>query len=143
MREIGEVIKINEYNQALLRVTRTPSCNGCKACSMGRDDRKYIDIFVDNTLNAKIGDSIQIDMDTPDVLRAAFIAYGFPLIVMIASILLSYYLIFPQNQKIAGIVGIAAMLLSFLTIRLNEDKIRNSKKFLPKMIDIIKDDGLL
>lgn len=143
MQEIGEVIEIKDDNQVLVRVQRQESCKGCKACSLGREDSKFIDLIVDNTLKAKVGDDIYLNMDTPDVLKAAAIAYVFPLVMMLTFTLVSYYVIFPENQLISSILGIVGAAISFLIIRLNENKIKSNGKFLPKMISIVREDGLL
>lgn len=143
MQEIAEVMELREDNRVLVRVRRQESCQGCKACSMGRDNKKYMELVIDNTLNAEVGDEIYLDLDTPDVLKAAFIAYGFPLIMMVSFTMISYYLVFPEDQMIAAIVGLVGAALSFIIIRLNENRIRDNGRFFPKMISIVRNDGIL
>lgn len=132
MKELGQVISLDGKN-AIVRVNRSSACGTCNACGMGCDDKKFIDLTVLNTVNAVEKDIVELDMETPNLLLGAFIMYGIPLITMLSAIMLSYYVIAKQNTLISCISGFVAVIITFAIIRLNEDKIKKSSKFLPSI----------
>jgi positive regulator of sigma E, rseC/mucC len=66
--------------------------------------------------------------------------YGFPLIMMLIGLCLSYMVFAKDNTLIATITAFVCMAVSFLIIRLNEDKIKSSTKFLPSISRKVSDD---
>ena len=139
MRELGEVIKL-DGNNALVRVIRSSACGKCNACGMGADGKKFIDLTVLNTVDANLHDIVELNMDSPNILLAAFIVYGIPLIAMLTGIVSGYYILFKENVLYSTILAFVMLGLSFVMIRLNEDKIKSSNKFLPTMSRKISDD---
>jgi positive regulator of sigma E, rseC/mucC len=139
MKELGEVIKINK-NIATVRVNRHGACGDCHACSLGLENRQFIELEVINTVNAKEKDLVELDVESTDILLGAFIMYGFPLITMLIGLCLSYMVFAKDNTLIATITAFGCMAVSFLIIRLNEDKIKSSTKFLPSISRKISDD---
>ena len=57
MKEIGQVIKIDK-NIATVRVNRHSACGECHACSLGMENRQFIDLEVVNSINAKEKDMV-------------------------------------------------------------------------------------
>lgn len=130
MKEVGEVIKIDK-NIATVRVNRHAACGDCHACALGMENRQFIDLEVLNTVDAKISDIVELDSETNDVLLAAFIMYGFPLVTMLVGLCLSYYVFAKENTAVAAITAFVCMAVSFIIIRMNESKLKASAKFLP------------
>ena len=111
MKELGEVIRIEGKN-AIVRVNRSSACGTCTACSMGMENKKFIEL-------------------TPNILLAAFIMYGIPLISMLFGVMLGYYVLFKENVLASVISAFVFLIISFVAIRLNEEKIKASSKFFP------------
>lgn len=130
MKELGQVIKI-DGEKAIVRVNRSEACGSCNACSMGSSKKKFIDLRVENTVGAVEKDIVELDVETPNVLLGAFIMYGIPLISMLVGVLLSYYVIYKNNELMSCLMGFVFVVITFVIIRLNESKISKSSKFLP------------
>ncbi|WP_242822239.1 SoxR reducing system RseC family protein [Peptoanaerobacter stomatis] len=130
MKELGEVIRIEGKN-AIVRVNRSNACGTCTACSMGMENKKFIELTVSNTVNASEKDIVELDMETPNILLAAFIMYGIPLISMLFGVMLGYYVLFKENVLASVISAFVFLIISFVAIRLNEEKIKASSKFFP------------
>ncbi len=133
MKEIGQVIKIDK-NIATVRVNRHSACGECHACSLGMENRQFIDLEVVNSINAKEKDMVELDARTNNILLAAFIMYGFPLLTMLFGLCISFYIVAPNNTLVATIVSFVCMFISFVIIRLNENRIKSSAKFLPSIV---------
>ncbi|RBP39211.1 SoxR reducing system RseC family protein [Garciella nitratireducens] len=124
MREIGEVIGI-EKGYAKVRIKRTEACARCGACNMGQ--AKSIDFLAKNMASAKIGDKVEIETQTNNVLKASFIMYGIPLLFFLIGTLLAYFIanqlgMIQWNNLISFIAGIIWTLVSYLLIKKNENK---------------------
>ncbi len=138
MREVGIVVDV-EDNNAYVKIDRKTACENCKACGLGTSDEKSIVVQAINNIEAKKGDIVELDLESPDVLLAAFIAYGIPLVSLILGILLSYgimKLVGHNSEVLMLVAGIVFMLISFVIIRLNEPKIKSSKKFSSTVVEI-------
>lgn len=147
MQEIAKVTSITGSN-ATVKVPRQEACDGCKACAVGRGTTKFLELEVKNTLNAKAGDTITLDMNTPDLLKAAGIMYGLPLLALIITSMVSYFAVFVGDDVKAGVLGLVATAITYIIIRMNEKNISKNNKFYPTMISIMDDenvsvDGLL
>lgn len=138
MKEIGLVVDIEDFN-ALVKIDRKTACENCKGCGFGTQDGKSIIVHAVNQANALKGDTVELDMDTPNVLTAAFLIYTIPLIALMFGILSSYgvmKIIGHQSEALSFIFGIICLGLSFLLIKKNEDKIKKSQKFNPVVVSI-------
>lgn len=136
MVELGIIKNVNNDGIATVRVMRSEACGDCKACEIGKSDAKFVELLVKNNVNAKAGDQVSIEMQTQDVLKAALIMYGIPLFAMMASMCVSYFVVLPENQPAAAITGLAFAMISFIVIRLNEDRIKRVQGFYPKLLSI-------
>lgn len=124
MREIGQVIKI-ENGYAKVQIKRTEACAKCGACDMGKS--KSIEFLAKNSISAKVGDKVEIETQTANVLKASFIMYGVPLIFFLIGTLLGYYIanilgMFQWSNLIGFITGVVLTLISYLLIKKNESK---------------------
>ncbi len=141
MIEVGKVIDIENGN-AKVYIDRQAACGDCGACQIGRDNLNMI-INVENRAGAKIGDFVEIQLNTENFLTASFILYGIPLLGLIFGISIGYYgfkiLGYSEktSQVIAAVLGLLLLSLSYLIIKSNEFKIKEIKKFKPLLVKII------
>ena len=77
MTEQGVVVKIQD-NFAVCRIGRNSACATCGKCGM-TENQKHVDFFVENTLSAKVGDAVQIEIPDANTAKLAFFAYFVPL----------------------------------------------------------------
>ncbi|SKC70078.1 SoxR reducing system RseC family protein [Maledivibacter halophilus] len=141
MNREGKVTAINGDNATVVLMKHS-ACGDCGACQMGKENMN-ITIEALNTVGAKVGNNVVVDMESQDVLTAAFIVYGIPLIMLIIGVAGGNFL-FKQLIGIEGnvelfsfITGLVLMIISFLFIKSNEDKFKESKKYLSQIIEII------
>ena len=78
MNQQGYVIEIVDNKTAKLKVQRHSACASCGKCTT-TSEKKDVLINADNSIGAKIGDHVEINMDNINVLKATSIAYLLPL----------------------------------------------------------------
>src|SRR3990172_12833169 len=76
MSETGVVVGLHG-DQAFVEMEASKECEACGACRYTKTGRMVA--TVTNSLNARIGDAVKIDIEPQMVLMAAFIVYIFPL----------------------------------------------------------------
>lgn len=78
MTERGYVLK-NKGDFSQVRIERNSACGSCGKCGM-TENQKHVDFYVENTLNAKTNDLVEIDIPDANTAKLAFVAYILPLI---------------------------------------------------------------
>lgn len=136
MREMGLVVAVDQKN-AQVRFERSAACSKCRACGMLADAKEII-ISVENTLSAKVGDSVEIDMQTKGVMMASAIVYVIPLIALFLGLFVG-----PVITKLLGLAldedmsaGVCALVfigISWLTLKGIDAKLRKKTYLLPQM----------
>ena len=115
VRQKGIVVEANG-KKATVRFKKTDACGHCNACF--RFGSNEADIEMDNTLGAKKGDEVYIDMHANTVLKASAIVYGIPIIG-----------------------GVALSGLSFLILKKLEPKFAKMNEFKPRMTAFVNEEG--
>lgn len=139
MRQCGTVISTDK-NKAKVLLQRQSACGDCKGCRWGDDDMS-MELEAVNAVNAKEGDSVQIDMEHQDVLKAAFIAYVIPLITLIGGVIIGSMLLesigLDKYKEIgSGLFGLLLTGISYLVIRSREKVIEKNKNYIPIIREI-------
>lgn len=141
MKREGKVTAVNGENASVFLMKHS-ACGDCGACQMGEENMN-ITIDALNTAGAEVGDKVIVDMETQDVLTAAFIVYGIPLIMLIIGVVSGNFLFgtlmgMEKNVELFSfIIGLVLMAVCFLIIKSKDDKFKKSKKYLSKIIEII------
>lgn len=144
MMQTGLVIGL-EGNMAKIRMQRHTACGDCGACMVSKNQLN-VTLEAENTVGAKTGDFVEINMETIDFLSAVMLIYVFPLITLIVGIFAGYYGFLALGiadrvaQGYGAIIGILAAGLTYLIIKLNEDKIKMMQKFKPAISHIVKEE---
>lgn len=137
IRELGEVIDL-KGKTAKVKFKRTTSCGNCTACGMRKDDTEVV-INVLNTKDVKVGDLVDIEIETKKALVSSAIAYLFPLLMLIVGVALGYMVvnkgIISGDKEIMGaIFGIGLTFVSYLIIRNLEPVFKRKFKTAYKMV---------
>jgi sigma-E factor negative regulatory protein RseC len=146
MREIGKVIKV-EGNQATILFTRGTACGECGKCQVGKDKLEMV-MIADNDLGAQVGDEVEIELENISFMTAVTIAYGFPLLALMAGIFGGYYGILALGleedmaQVIGAALGLSALAVSHIIIKLKDKSIKKMKKFKPVITGIRKKENI-
>lgn len=141
MEQQGYIVGIIDEKTAKLKMQRHSACASCGKCTT-TSEKKDIVVEVDNSIGAKLGDRVAVNMESMNVLKAVGIAYIFPLIGLLIGTIGTYYVLqFIENIKnievISSIVGIIIMLISFFILRKNDSKLRESRQYIPIITKII------
>lgn len=140
MRETGTIVKI-ENGLAKVQIKRHTACGDCGACQVGQE-KLVMETLAKNPVSAKIGDQVEIETETTNVLKASLIIYTFPLLMFIIGSLLGYYLanymdLYIWNNYIGFGGGIIFTLISYIVIKNNEKRFISDKAFQPIICKVI------
>ena len=137
MLEIGYVESVNEKRgTARVVFDRRSACDKCKMCLTASGDKMKVYVEVKNTLQAKAGDRVGVAMNDKFVLKAAFVVYIIPVILVGAGLA-----IFRKLSDLLMLAVIAVGLLIGVAIGIGIDRlVRKKGTFAPTMTEIYKDD---
>lgn len=135
MNQQGYIIEIIDEKTAKLKMQRHSACAACGKC-VTSSEKKDIVVEVDNTIGAKVGDHVEVNMESINVLKATAIAYIIPLVALLVGTIGTYYALERTSlginiEIISGIVGIVFMLITFFMLKKNDKKFRDSKEYIP------------
>lgn len=141
MNQQGYIVEIIDEKTAKLKLQRHSACAACGKCHTTSEKQDII-VEVDNTLGAKVGDHVEVNMENVNVLKAVGIAYVIPLIALLAGTISTYFILQVLNvtlniEVISGIVGLLLTAIVFLVIRQYDKKFRDSKDYIPIVTRII------
>lgn len=127
---VGTVHEI-KGDQATIVFKRSKACGDCHACASFGDGNSVIEL--ENTLGAKVGDRVRIELHSGAVFKASLILYGIPLIALLLGVVLG-----SRISDLAGaLIGIGAAAAALIAIRLFEPRIRRKYSFDPRMLEIL------
>lgn len=123
MKQYGVVIAVDE-KKATLQIPRSSACGDkCGSCS-GQCSQTQIQVEVENTLHAGIGDRVEVESAAKTILGAAFLVYILPLIMLFIGIFISNAVMNAigrgVSEPVSIFVGGAFLALTFLGIRISE-----------------------
>ena len=130
---IGLVTAINGGN-AQIHFLRGSACAHCGAClTVGETE---MEISLPNTLGAKVGDRVDVDLSPKRLVQASLLAYAVPLVLLIAGVMLGSRI----ADWVGLVVGVAACGIGYLILRVVEKHTKDKHSFQPRMARIL-DDG--
>lgn len=138
MLEIGYVESVNEKRgTARVVFDRRSACDKCKMCLTANGDKMKVYVEVKNTLQAKAGDRVGVAMNDKFVLKAAFVVYIIPVILVGAGLA-----IFRKLSDLLLLAVIAVGLLIGVAVGITIDRlVRKKGAFAPTMTEIYKDES--
>lgn len=145
MNQQGYIVEIVDNITAKLKLKRHSACSSCGKCATTSEEKDII-VEVDNSIGAKVGDRVEVNMETMNVLKAAFIVYTIPLIALLIGTVGTFYVLnaisFNGNiEVISGVVGLVLTFIVFLILKKNDKKFRDSKEYIPIVTRIIVSEG--
>lgn len=131
MERLGEVTKVDGK---WLEITfcRPSDCEKCHAC-MGGD--KMTTLRLEGTAN--VGDKALVELPDSTITQASLLAYGLPLIGLIAGMLLGDKLIPLENSLDALIGAVIGLALPLAWLLMSEKKRRTNPRWTPQIKRII------
>ena len=133
MRETGIVTDVMD-GEIKIKISRVSSCGeNCTACGGCKNKEHYI--VASNDIGAKKGDSVIVQMSAESILKASFIAYIIPLIMIV----LGYYagMFLTDNEGVSALIGFLFMAVTFTVLHLYDKKV--SEKYKPVVLSTINE----
>jgi sigma-E factor negative regulatory protein RseC len=141
--EQGIVISIVTAEPGTARVKTIPpsACKACSSrgsCSSGGGKEREVDVI--NTVGAKDGDLIQISIETGALLKATFLLYVFPILIMIIGGTIGNFLgqrlsLNPSFMSAGTAIGTFILAMAF--VRSQAGKMALNLRYRPKITRII------
>lgn len=141
MEMLAKVISTNG-DKARLEIRRVSACGeNCGSCK-GSCSSSKIYIEAENTIKAKPGQFVKIKTETSVVMKAAFLAYIFPLFMLITGIVLGSFIYKNFDMNISSevfglLIGVFFMVISYLIIKTIDKNYSTNEKIKNKIIQIL------
>ncbi len=134
MTERGVVLNIkNEF--AKVRVGRNSACASCGKCGM-TERQKHVDFFADNSIGAKEGDTVVLNIPETDSARLAFVGYIIPIIPALG--LLFLVICLGWKEWIAALMFLGGLALGFAVVALIDRLHRHKWMETPQIVEIVQ-----
>ncbi|WP_027701408.1 SoxR reducing system RseC family protein [Metaclostridioides mangenotii] len=144
MNQSGFIVEIVDEVTAKVQMQKHSACANCGKCATVSSESKEIFVEVDNTYGAKVGDHVEVNMENINVIKATAIVYVLPLIALLVGTIGTFYglnaLGFAGNVEIvSAVVGLTLTLASYLWMRANDNKFKDSRNYIPIVTRILID----
>lgn len=143
MNQKGFIIEIVDDKTAKMIMKRHSACASCGKCTKLSSETQDLVVEVENKVGAKVGDHVEVRMESIKVLKATMLAYSLPLVGLLLGTIITYYTLtnisFNGNiELISGIVGLVCTGLTYLYLRLNDKKYKDSGQYMPEVVSILE-----
>ncbi len=140
------IVTATQGNTAVVRLARHSACSECGACDHGSSESKEMLVEALNEAGATVGDRVLVDLESVQVVRAAFIFYAIPLIALLIGVFTGKAVFSSMGYEAhsdlwAAITGTLLMAASFVAIRMNEGRFQKSGRYLSKVVEICSTDS--
>lgn len=132
MEEEGRVIKI-EGDLAQVEIEKKSTCRACGLCSMRGKNTMIAE--AENTIGAKVGERVRIEILSSVILKGALLFYILPLVALILGMALGIKI--TKHQTGGLILGISFFTLSYILTWLYNKKRKTQNLYRSKITRII------
>ena len=140
--EQGIVIKTSATD-AVVKTVKSSACKGCSSrgsChTVGESDEMEVDAI--NAAGAKVGDRIVLNLESGPLLKATFLLYVFPIILLIIGAALGQRIATMLGLESSGLsvlLGFAFLFAAVLFIKKKANNLAKRDKYRPTIIRILK-----
>jgi len=139
--ERGIVVKLDSTT-AWVKTTRTSACKTCSAKSSCNavESGKEMEVEAINEAGAQIGDRIIISIETASLLKASFLLYVFPILLMVAGAIIGQMsgpLFNIDPSAFSAVVGFLFFFISFWFVKSRGNRMARKNEYKPKIIRIL------
>lgn len=145
MDQRGYIVEIIDDKTAKFKMQRQSAWAKCGKCFGSKSSESQdIEVEVDNSFGAKVGDYVEVSMDHINIIKAMAIMYGIPLIALMVGTIGSYYglkgvLSKDILQGVSIAIGLVFVAISYMLIKLRDAKFKESRLYLPTVTRVIID----
>lgn len=93
----------------------------------------FVEVTIQNTLNAKVGDFVAVSMGKKAVLGASIIVYLVPIVLVGAILALTYKI----DEVLSFVFAAVGLVVSETLIALTDRLLRKKTEYMPKMVEIL------
>jgi sigma-E factor negative regulatory protein RseC len=143
--EQGIVIK-TDSKATWVKTVKSGNCAGCSvrgSChAMGSGDEMEVKVI--NEAGAKVGDRIILSFKTSSLLKATFLLYVFPILLLIVGAVFGQAMAskFDFNPSaLSAIMGFSFFFAALLIIKTTANKLAKKNEYQPKIIKILARTG--
>lgn len=130
MVEFGKVVD-KKGNILKIELNPTSTCKICGLCHSEGTYNFYLDAL--DNCNAKVGETVVIEIERKKYYKALFLIYGLPLILFIIGVILGYLFnpkIHFDPQLFGLILGFLLMALGYILVRFLDRKLSKKQQYI-------------
>lgn len=125
MEQVGFVKNISK-GKAEVEVKRISGCGGgCKSC--GGCDTPSHTVFIKNSINAEVGDTVEIKGETKNILKYTLIVYMIPFAMLIIGITFGMKILknleVSNQEPLSFLIGLVFLALGYFIVKIFDKKI--------------------
>ena len=134
------IVESTNKKSAFIKIIKSSACNHCTekdSCTVS--DRDMV-IQVDNRLDAKKGDMVEVSVPEGTFIKLSLMVYMFPVISLMVGAFLGNFLstaLKTNPSATAAITGALFLAVSFLILKKLDKKKRAGDRFYPRMTRIV------
>ena len=125
----GIVEKI-DGSHVTVRIVQTSACSSCSAkglCNASESKEKLIDVYQSQVL-CRVGEEVVVCGTTSMGMRAVFLAFGIPLLILLAALFVSMRMT-GDDALLSAVIALCAVIPYYLIIYLCKDKLDRTFSF--------------
>ena len=140
IEEEGIVAEV-EGDMAKVAILKKSACEQCAAAGMCHPgDKEYME--ASNPLGAKKGQKVKVVVAPQIYLKASIILYGVPMAALAGGAIVAKNMAMKYGAEAnsdlwAFIAGMACMLVSFVFIRMYNNKVEKTQEYKPVIVEIL------
>lgn len=139
MLEEGYVKFVKDDSASIMFKRKSGCGDSCAHCKSGCSSLNSV-VDIKNTLNAAVGDKVQVSLDTKSFFKMAIWTYGLPILMTILGIIIGYItfpkLGFKNYELLSSLLGLIFLTVSFLLLSSIDKKLSKNKKYSLYMVQI-------
>ena len=139
--EEGTVTKVEGHN-ALVMVARSEMCDGCGSRGVCHTlgGGKNMEAEAINTVQAKVGDRVQLSIKPGVLWKISLLFYMIPVIALVSGALVGIE-IGPRlkfdPELFSAFLGISFAALSYIIIRFIANRLKEKRDFMPEVVRVV------
>ena len=142
MSEEGTVRKISGEKATVLsrRSAMCESCGQKSACNTVTDN-KDVEIEAVNTADAKVGDRVQVSIESSSLIKITTLVYLLPVIGLIIGIITGdkFAIKYSYDPELTSfLAGVFAFIFTFFIIKVIANRLGTQKKYQPEITKILR-----
>jgi sigma-E factor negative regulatory protein RseC len=113
------VVKKIDGQTVRLTIVQSSACSGCAArqmCNSAESKEKEVDVYTPDASSYRVGETVILEGRLSDGRRAALIAYGLPLLLLLPTLFLSVWL--TGNETLGALWALLSVVLYYAFVAL-------------------------